>query len=111
MLFLKKRTEPSARRKLAPPGCRLTNPLAEAADCAAAQGETARQPVPRAPVAVVADAGRARLEGREVGWRLPREAAHQGPAGVVVAPADRVVDDRDDLGRLAGGGIDRRVPG
>src|SRR5205807_9236418 len=31
MLFLKKRTEPSARRKLAPPGCRLTNPLAEAA--------------------------------------------------------------------------------
>ena len=29
MLFLRKWTEPSANAKLAPPGCRLMNPLAD----------------------------------------------------------------------------------
>src|SRR4029077_10434043 len=32
MLFLRNRTDPSANAKLAPPGCKLMNPLADAAN-------------------------------------------------------------------------------
>src|SRR5262249_44275799 len=66
-----------------------------------------------APVAVESDA---RGAGRELSTvlepdaGLPREVASQRTAGVVVAPTDGVVRDRDDLHGLPSRRIDRRIP-
>src|SRR5438270_521833 len=83
MVVFRKWTEPSAKAKFAPPGCRLTNPLVAAPN---------RQP------------GRAAIPGR-----LPGQVAAQDPAAIVVAEAPRVVRDGGPCRRLAGGRVEDLV--